>query len=95
MRSGRSIRVPAPPSRRRSRAGKPQVSMDLMPGQYRLHEEVVCRRRAAGVAPWNWNVDVAVQMRVPRMPLAATGKIDKIRLRATFGSSGPPCRSAD
>jgi 3-(methylthio)propionyl---CoA ligase len=35
------------------------------------------------VASW-WIPDAVV--RVSRMPLAATGKIDKIRLRATFGS---------
>ena len=27
----------------------------LMPGMYELHEAVVCRRRAAGGTPWNWN----------------------------------------
>ncbi len=31
---------------------------DLLPGMYELHEEVMCRRRAAGIA-WNWNVGVA------------------------------------
>jgi len=35
------------------------------------------------VASW-WIPDAVV--RVPRMPLAATGKIDKIHLRAAFGS---------
>jgi fatty-acyl-CoA synthase len=34
------------------------------------------------VASW-WIPDAVV--RVPSMPLAATGKIDKIRLRAAFG----------
>lgn len=33
----------------------PQPSVDPEPGMYRLVEQVVCRRRAAGVA-WNWNV---------------------------------------
>ena len=37
------------------------------------------------VASW-WLPDSVV--RVPRMPLAATGKIDKIRLRAEFGGDG-------
>jgi len=36
------------------------------------------------VASW-WIPDAVV--RVPNMPLASTGKIDKIRLRATFGNS--------
>lgn len=39
-------------------AGKPQVAKNLMPEQYGLHEQVVCRRRAAGNVPWNWNVGV-------------------------------------
>jgi para-nitrobenzyl esterase len=34
----------------------PQPATDLMPGMYRLNEEVVCRRLAAGNQPWNWNV---------------------------------------
>jgi para-nitrobenzyl esterase len=33
----------------------PEPAVDPEPGMYRLLEEVVCRRRAAGVA-WNWNV---------------------------------------
>jgi para-nitrobenzyl esterase len=34
----------------------PEPSTHLMPGMYKLHEEVVCRRRAAGDVAWNWNV---------------------------------------
>ena len=34
----------------------PHPRTDLMPGMYRLNEEVVCRRLAAGNQPWNWNV---------------------------------------
>jgi para-nitrobenzyl esterase len=34
----------------------PHPAKDLMPGMYRLNEEVVCRRMAAGNQPWNWNV---------------------------------------
>lgn len=30
----------------------------LLPGMYELHEEVMCRRRAADI-PWTWNVGVA------------------------------------
>ena len=33
----------------------PQPATGLMPGMYRLNEEVVCRRAAAGNQPWNWN----------------------------------------
>jgi len=35
----------------------PQAARDLMPGMYALHEEAVCRRRAAGQA-WNWNTGI-------------------------------------
>jgi para-nitrobenzyl esterase len=31
----------------------------LLPGMYELNEEVVCRRRAKGELPWNWNVGLA------------------------------------
>ncbi|MET0536164.1 MAG: carboxylesterase family protein [Steroidobacter sp.] len=47
-------------------AGKPRVATALMPRQYELHEEVVCRRRAAGNVPWNWNVGVTA----PALPPA-------------------------
>ncbi len=36
----------------------PQPSRQLMPGMYELHDEIVCRRRAAGNLPWHWNVGV-------------------------------------
>lgn len=38
-------------------AGGPRPGTDLMPGMFDLREDVVCRRRAAGIA-WNWNVGV-------------------------------------
>ena len=34
----------------------PKPSHDLLPGMYKLVNEVVCRRMAAGDQPWNWNV---------------------------------------
>lgn len=37
----------------------PQPSHHLMPGMYELVREVVCRRRASGTQPWNWNVGLA------------------------------------
>ena len=46
-------------------AGEPRVATDLMPGQYRLHDEVVCRRRAAGTVPWNWNIGVTAPILPP------------------------------
>ena len=46
-------------------AGEPRVAADLMPGQYLLHEEVVCRRRAAGTVAWNWNIGVSAPLLPP------------------------------
>ncbi|WP_370337444.1 carboxylesterase/lipase family protein [Parvularcula marina] len=34
---------------------QPRADHHLMPGMYELHEETVCRRRASGSLPWNWN----------------------------------------
>jgi para-nitrobenzyl esterase len=34
----------------------PVLRVNVLPGMYELHEEVVCRRRAQGGIPWNWNV---------------------------------------
>ena len=39
-------------------ADAPVVRDHLMPGMYDTHEAVVCRRRAAGGIPWNWNFGV-------------------------------------
>lgn len=39
-------------------ADTPRPAQRLMPGMYELHEEVVCRRRAAGNLPWNWNTGI-------------------------------------
>ena len=33
----------------------PRAGVRLMPGMFALHEAAVCRRRAAGNQPWNWN----------------------------------------
>ena len=40
-------------------AGRPLPERGLMPGMYELNEEVMCRRRAQGDQPWNWNVGLA------------------------------------
>lgn len=32
----------------------PRLLADFMPGMYALHEEAMCRRRAAGTQSWNW-----------------------------------------
>jgi para-nitrobenzyl esterase len=33
----------------------PHPAKNLLPGMYALHEEAVCRRKAAGGIAWNWN----------------------------------------
>jgi para-nitrobenzyl esterase len=37
---------------------RPQPDTQLMPGMFELNDEVVCRRRAQGDQPWNWNVGI-------------------------------------
>ncbi|WP_085219470.1 carboxylesterase/lipase family protein [Allosphingosinicella indica] len=49
-------------------AGAPRTAADPLPGHFELHEEVVCRRRAAGIG-WTWNVGVIA----PDMPPQAPG----------------------
>ena len=39
-------------------AEAPRAGTHLLPGIYELNEQVVCRRRAAGGIPWNWNVGI-------------------------------------
>jgi len=39
-------------------ADVPRPGARLMPGMYALHEAAVCRRRAAGDQPWNWNTGI-------------------------------------
>ncbi|MBC2776670.1 carboxylesterase family protein [Parasphingopyxis sp. GrpM-11] len=46
----------------------PQLANHLLPGMYELHEQVMCRRRAADI-PWNWNVGIIA----PPMPPQASG----------------------
>ncbi|MBS0385526.1 MAG: carboxylesterase family protein [Proteobacteria bacterium] len=36
----------------------PQSAEHVFSGMYELHEQAVCRRRAAGDQPWNWNVGI-------------------------------------
>ncbi len=36
----------------------PQAAEHIFPGMYELHEQAVCRRRATGDQPWNWNVGI-------------------------------------
>jgi para-nitrobenzyl esterase len=46
----------------------PHPQTHLLPGVFRLNDEVVCRRLAAGSIPWNWNVGLAS----PGLPPPAT-----------------------
>ncbi|QNN65244.1 carboxylesterase family protein [Sphingomonas rhizophila] len=39
-------------------AGTPQPNVKLFPGMFALHEASMCRRRAAGDQPWNWNTGI-------------------------------------
>lgn len=36
----------------------PHDAVDLLPGMFELNEAVICRRRAAGGIPWNWNYGI-------------------------------------
>lgn len=36
----------------------PRAGVNPLPGMYELQEEVVCRRRAEGKTPWNWNFGI-------------------------------------
>lgn len=49
-------------------ADVPVPDTDLMPGMYELHERVVCRRRAQGDMPWNWNVGIVSPPLPPQSP---------------------------
>jgi len=46
----------------------PRPSSNLLPGMYKLNEEVVCRRRASGDVPWNWNVGIWSPTLPPQQP---------------------------
>jgi len=49
-------------------ADKPKPERELMPGMFTLNEEVMCRRRAKGDQPWNWNVGLASPAMPPKVP---------------------------
>jgi para-nitrobenzyl esterase len=46
----------------------PQAAERLLPGMYELNEQVMCRRRAAGTQPWNWNAGLSSPPLPPRAP---------------------------
>jgi para-nitrobenzyl esterase len=45
---------------------EPQPGVHLRSGMYELNETVMCRRRAQGDTPWNWNIGVIA----PPLPAA-------------------------
>jgi para-nitrobenzyl esterase len=47
-------------------ADSPRTGTHLLPGMYELNEQVVCRRRAKGGLPWNWNAGLAAPTLPPR-----------------------------
>ena len=49
-------------------AAGPQPGVHLRPGMYELNEAVMCRRRAQGATPWNWNVGVVAPPIPPGVP---------------------------
>ncbi|HEX5183736.1 MAG TPA: carboxylesterase family protein [Allosphingosinicella sp.] len=49
-------------------ADAPRASAGFMPGMYRLHEEVMCRRRADGTQSWNWRTGSAAPVLPPPVP---------------------------
>ena len=46
----------------------PLPKTHLLPGMFELNEKIVCRRRAAGHVPWNWNVGLASPSLPPEAP---------------------------
>jgi para-nitrobenzyl esterase len=50
-------------------ADAPQPGTHLLPGMYELNEQLVCRRRAKGGIPWNWNIGIVS----PPLPAGVPG----------------------
>jgi para-nitrobenzyl esterase len=50
-------------------ADEPRPGVHLLPGMYELNEQVMCRRRAQGGIPWNWNVGIVA----PPLPAGVPG----------------------
>jgi len=47
---------------------RPEPGTHVDPGMYEFIEEVVCRERAQGGMPWNWNVGLAAKPLPPKGP---------------------------
>ena len=43
----------------------PKAATHLSPGMFALHEQAMCRRRANGGQPWNWNTGLASPVLTP------------------------------
>lgn len=65
--------------------GERPILLVEMRGPETLTDEALLAPLKGRVAPW-WIPDAVV--RVPQMPLASTGKIDKIRLRSEYAAEG-------
>ena len=63
---------------------RPILLVEMREAETSLSDEALLAPLAGRVAPW-WIPDEIV--RLPAMPLAATGKIDKLRLRAEYGGA--------
>jgi len=64
--------------------GERPILLVEMRGEQEMSDEGLLAPLRGRVAPW-WIPDAVV--RLASMPLAPTGKIDKIRLRAQYGSA--------
>jgi para-nitrobenzyl esterase len=49
-------------------AATPKVKVHLLPGMYRLNNEVVCRRYVSKTQAWNWNVGLIAPVLPPPSP---------------------------
>jgi fatty-acyl-CoA synthase len=67
------------------RWGERPILLVEMRGKQRISDEALLAPLNGRVAPW-WIPDAV--LRIPSMPLAPTGKIDKMALRSRFGGSG-------
>jgi fatty-acyl-CoA synthase len=63
--------------------GERPILLVEMQGRDEVSDEALLASLRGRVAPW-WIPDAVY--RLPRMPLASTGKIDKIRLRSEYGA---------
>lgn len=58
-------------------AEAPRASTDFMPGMYALHEQIFCRRRAAGGQSWNWRTGSTAPVLPPQAPDCAASSLSK------------------